>query len=146
MKKTKIHARSMLNEAYDYENPAAFSRGLKVEISFPATLIYISGTASVNEHGQTIHIGDFKAQTIRTFENITALLKSSGATWHDVIKITVFLKDIKRYYAEFNRIRCQFYKEQGLSSYPASTCIQAHLCRDELLVEIEAQAIIKNNE
>jgi 2-iminobutanoate/2-iminopropanoate deaminase len=145
MKKIEVQAPGMLNEAYDYAKPSAFSRGLKIELPSPATLIYISGTASVDENGESIHIGDIKTQTIRTFSNITALLQSAGATWKDVVKTTVYLKDIKRDYEVFNEIRCRFYEEQGLSPYPASTCVQAQLCRDELFVEIEAQAIIQKS-
>ena len=144
MKKNAVKAPGVLNEAYDYKKPSAFSRGLKIEVLPPATIIYISGTASVNEKGETVHIDDFKSQTIRTFQNITALLDSAGATWNDVVKTTVFLKDIKRDYDPFNILRCQFYEQEGLSLYPSSTCVQALLCRDELLVEIEAQAIINN--
>ncbi len=146
MKKIPVKAPGVLNEAYDYEKPSAFSRGLKIEISHPATLIYISGTASVDEKGETVHVDDFKSQTMRTFQNITALLESAGASWKDVVKTIVFLKDIKRDYDEFNEIRCKFYEEQGLSSYPASTCVQALLCRDDLLVEIEAQAMISKTD
>ncbi len=146
MKKNPVKAPSVLNEAYDYEKPAAFSRGLKVEVLSPATLIYISGTASVNERGETIHKDDFRSQTNRTFQNITALLESAGATWRDVVKTTVFLKDIKRDYEALNEVRCGFYEKQGLSFYPSSTCVQAPLCREDLLVEIEAQAIIRKTD
>jgi len=143
MKKTPISEHNVLNEAYDYELPSAFSRGLTVTLPSPARLIYISGTASIDENGRSINVGDFKEQTIRTFENITGLLKAAGATWKDIVKTTIYIKNINRDYKEFNEIRCKFYEEQGLSPYPASVCVQAHLCREELLVEIEAQAIVK---
>jgi len=143
MKIQTISASETLNEAYDYEKPSAFSRGLIVEVSSPVKLIYISGTASINEEGNSIHVGDFRAQALRSFENITLLLRSARATWKDIVKTTIYLKDIKKDYEAFNEVRCNFYKEQGLSMYPSSVCVQAHLCREELLVEIEAQAIVK---
>jgi len=143
MKKTPISEHNVLNEAYDYELPSAFSRGLSVTLPSPARLIYISGTASIDKHGRSVHIGDFREQTIRTFENITGLLSAAGAAWKDIVKTTIYIKDINRDYKEFNEIRCEFYAKLGLSPYPASVCVQAHLCRDELLVEIEAQAIVK---
>jgi len=105
----------------------------------------ISGTASVDEHGQTVHVGDFAAQTWRTYRNITGLLEAEGATWKDVVRTTCYLRDIERDYVEFNRIRTQFLKEQGLNPLPASTGIQAILCRPELLVEIEAMAIFESD-
>jgi enamine deaminase RidA (YjgF/YER057c/UK114 family) len=103
----------------------------------------ISGTASIDENGHSIHIGDFRAQCRRTFQNITALLSAEGATWHDIVRTSCYLRDIDRDYAEFNEERTAFFKEQKLDPLPASTGIQAKLCRPELLVEIEAIAMFR---
>jgi len=105
----------------------------------------ISGTASVDENGKTIHAGDLRAQTWRTYQNITGLLESEGASWKDVVRTTCYLRDIERDYEAFNEIRTQFMKEQGLNPLPASTGIQAILCRPDLLVEIEAMAIFESD-
>lgn len=131
-----------LNEAYDYERPSSFSRGMRIDLNGIAILL-ISGTASINERGESIHIGDLRAQTRRTFENITKLLESEGATWKDIVRTTCYLRDIERDYAAFNEERTAFYAEQGLDPLPASTGIQAILCRPELLVEIEAIAMFR---
>jgi len=144
IQKRAIHADHVLNEAYDYASPVPFSRGMRVELP-DATFFFISGTASVNEEGKSIHIGDFEAQCWRTFRNIQALLESEGATWKDIVRTTCYLRDIERDYEAFNRVRKAFYDEQGLDPYPASTGIQAILCRPELLVEIEAIAVIPAN-
>jgi enamine deaminase RidA (YjgF/YER057c/UK114 family) len=106
-------------------------------------VLLISGTASIGTNGETLHVGDFRAQTRRTFENITALLKAEGATWHDIVRTSCYLRDIDRDYAVFNEERTAFYQEQELDPLPASTGIQAKLCRPELLVEIEAIAIFR---
>jgi len=145
MKKKPMSASNVLNEAYDYPKPSSFSRGMRIDIRGVAFLL-ISGTASVNEKGESIHLGDFEAQTWRTFRNITTLLESEGATWHDIVRTTCYLRDIIRDYEKFNEIRTAFYKEQGLDQLPASTGIEAHLCRDDLLVEIEAIAIFESEE
>jgi enamine deaminase RidA (YjgF/YER057c/UK114 family) len=142
MKKKAIRAPHVLCEAYHYPKPVPFSRGMRVDIG-DVTFLFISGTASVNEKGESVHLGDLEAQAWRTFKNITALLESEGATWHDVVKTTCYLKDMHDY-DKFNKVRNQFYKEQGLDPYPASVCVEAHLCRDELLVEIEAIAIFES--
>jgi enamine deaminase RidA (YjgF/YER057c/UK114 family) len=78
------------------------------------------------------------------FYNITGLLEAEGATWHDIVRTTCYLRDIDRDYREFNEERTAFYREQGLDPLPASTGIQAKLCRPELLVECEAIAIFRN--
>jgi enamine deaminase RidA (YjgF/YER057c/UK114 family) len=132
----------VLNEAYDYPRASSFSRGMRVDLNGLA-ILFISGTASIDEHGRTIHVGDFRAQMRRTFHNITGLLESEGATWKDVVRTTCYLRDIERDYVAFNEERTAFYKEQGLDPLPASTGIQAILCRPELLVEIEAIAMFR---
>jgi len=142
--KKAIAAPSVLNEAHQYPKPSSFSRGMRLDIN-GMTILLISGTASIDEHGNTVHIGDFRAQTLRTYWNITGLLSSEGATWKDIVRTTCYLRDIERDYEEFNRIRTQFFKEMGLDPLPASTGIQAILCRPELLVEIEAIAIFPTN-
>ncbi len=121
IEKHVTHAPHVINEAYNY----------------------ISGTASVNEEGKAEHIGDFKAQLWRTYVNITNLLAAEGMTWHDIVRTTNYLRDIERDYAEFNKIRTTFYSWMNLDPLPASTGIQARLCWETLLVEIEAYAICK---
>ncbi|MFB3777406.1 MAG: Rid family hydrolase [Bryobacteraceae bacterium] len=143
IEKKAISAPSALNEAYDYARPSSFSRGIRLNLG-NVTLLLISGTASVGEHGETLYPGDFRAQTRRTFDNITALLESEGASWRDVVRTTCYLRDIERDYAAFNEERTAFYQAQGLDPLPASTGIQAILCRSDLLVEIEAIAMFRN--
>jgi len=82
----------------------------------------------------------------RTLMNITGLLESEGCTWRDVARTTCYLRDIERDYEAFNEERTSFYKEQGLDPLPASTGIQAILCRPELLVEIEAIAMFRTEQ
>jgi len=134
----------VLNEAYAYAKPSSFSRGMRIDIGGVCILL-ISGTASIDENGVSVHIGDFAAQLQRTFENITGLLASEGATWKDIVKTSCYLRDIDRDYDVFNKLRTAFYKEQGLDPVPASIGIQAILCRPELLVEIEAVAIFRTD-
>jgi enamine deaminase RidA (YjgF/YER057c/UK114 family) len=138
--KRAISAPEALNEAYDYQRPSSFSRALRVEVGEVAVLL-ISGTASVDENGNSVHVGDFRAQTRRMLQNVTALLEHGGGTWKDVVRTWYYLRDIDRDYAAFNEERTAFYAEQGLDPLPASTGVEAKLCRPELLVEMEAVAI-----
>ena len=138
--KRAITNHSALNEAYDYGS--AFSRGMRIDLK-GVTILLISGTASIDDQGRTVHTGDFRAQTRRTFNNITALLAAEGATWHDIVRTTCYLRDIERDYQAFNEERTNFYHEQKLEPVPASTGIQAILCRPDLLIEIEAIAMFR---
>jgi 2-iminobutanoate/2-iminopropanoate deaminase len=138
--KRAITNHDALNEAYAYGS--AFSRGMRIDLN-GLTILLISGTASIDENGQTVHVGDLRAQLRRTYDNITKLLASEGATWHDIVRTTCYLRDIERDYAAFNEERTRFYQVQHLDPLPASTGIQAILCRPDLLVEIEAIAIFR---
>lgn len=144
IEKRPISAPEALNEAFDYARPSSFSRGIRLDFG-AVSILLISGTASVGPNGETLHVGDFRAQTRRTFKNITSLLEAEGASWKDIVRTTCYLRDIDRDYAEFNEERTAFYKSQGLDPLPASTGIQAKLCRPDLLVEIEAIAVFRTS-
>jgi 2-iminobutanoate/2-iminopropanoate deaminase len=138
--KKAMMAPEVLNEAPEYGS--AFTRGLRVELPGGVTQLLISGTASVGDNGETLYTGDFRAQLWRTYHNITRLLESEGANWHDIVRTTCYLRDIERDYAAFNEIRNEFFRALGLDPFPASTAIQARICRSDLLVEIEAIAML----
>ncbi|SPE31639.1 Endoribonuclease L-PSP [Candidatus Sulfotelmatomonas gaucii] len=142
VEKRAITNPGVLNEAYAYAKPSSFSRGMRIDLG-GVTILLISGTASIDESGKTVHVGDFRAQMRRTLANITGLLASEGCTWHDMVRTTCYLRDIERDYEAFNEERTAFYKEQELNPLPASTGIQAILCRPELLIEIEAIAMFR---
>ncbi len=142
VRKRAISNPDVLNEAPVYGS--AFSRGMRIDLNGLAILL-ISGTASIDEAGRTVHVGDLRAQVRRTFKNIEALLAAEGATWKDIVRTTCYLRDIERDYDAFNDERTKFYREQGLDPLPASTGIQAILCRPDLLIEIEAIAMFKTN-
>src|SRR5690349_7200091 len=140
VEKRAITNLKVLNEAYDYKKPSSFARGMRIDLN-GLTILLISGTASIDESGRSVHIGDFRAQLRRTYRNITGLLESEGATWHDIVRTTCYLRDIERDYEAFNEERTAFFAAQGLDPLPASTGVQAILCRPELLIEVEAIAI-----
>jgi 2-iminobutanoate/2-iminopropanoate deaminase len=140
VQKRAISNPEVLNEAPVYGS--AFSRGMRIDLN-GLVILLISGTASIDDDGRTLYEGDLRAQTRRTFQNIEALLAAEGATWKDIVRTTCYLRDIERDYAAFNEERTNFYREQGLDPLPASTGIQAILCRPDLLIEIEAIAMFQ---
>ena len=146
VRKRAIHVPEVLNEAHDYPQPVSFSRGLRVDLEGGVTHLLLSGTASVGPHGETLYPGDFRAQCWRTYRNLTTLLRAEQATWHDIVRCSCYLRDIERDYADFNAIRTEFFQALGLDPLPASTGIQVRLCRSDLLIEIEAHAILQRRE
>lgn len=145
MKITKqpISAPKNLNEAYTYAKPATFSRGTKLSYG-PFNMIILSGTSSIDENGKSVFKGNLEKQVKKTFENLTALLQEGKMEWKDVIKTNIFLRDIDRDYEDFCKIRKKFYDSLNLPFYPSATCVEAKICRSDLLVEIELWALAKS--
>src|SRR5574338_1434433 len=85
IEKRAMSAPEVLNEAYSYARPSSFSRGMRLDLN-GITVLLISGTASIDERGVSVHVGDFRAQTQRMYKNVTALLESEGATWKDIVR------------------------------------------------------------
>lgn len=142
VEKRAISNPAMLNEAYTEATPKSYSRGMRIDLN-GLTILLISGTFSSDEHGNTVYVGDFRAQLRRTLENITGLLAVEGCTWHDVVRTTCYLRDMDRDYGAFNEVRTAFFNEMHLDPLPASTGVEAKLCRPDLLVDIDAIAMFR---
>src|SRR3990167_6447346 len=112
VRKTPFCNDHVLCEAYDYPNKVSFTRGMRVELD-KFVMLFISGTASVGENGESLHPGDIEAQTRRTFHNITGLLAAEGADWHDIVRTTCYLADF-RHYDQFNEVRNSFFSPHRL--------------------------------
>ena len=90
-----------------------------------------------------MHPNNFKAQVEQAYDNIFRLLLIRGFKIEDVIKWRVYLRDIRKHYREFNLYRNDFFRKHSIKRhhFGASVCVEAKLCRKELLVEIEAEAL-----
>jgi len=144
IKKRAISNHALLNEADAEPKPHSYSRGMKIDLN-GLTILLISGTFSCDENGNTVHIGDFRKQMRRTLENISGLLASEECNWRDVVRTTCYLRDMDRDYEAFNEVRSAFFEELGVNPFPASTAIEARLCRPELLIDIDAIVMFQTN-
>ncbi|MGB9026761.1 MAG: Rid family hydrolase [Rhodomicrobium sp.] len=100
---------------------------------------YISGTASIDNRGNVLHIGDVQKQTERAIENVDALLKSGGASMDDMMYLIVYLRDP----ADFPCV--SRYLRDTFPSLP-SIVVQGRVCRPEWLVEVEGIAVAPNSD
>ena len=89
-----LYAPTHLNPTYEYG--VTFERGTVVEYG-DREHIFISGTASINNKGEVVHVGDIVLQTQRMWENVEALLKEGETGWEDVMQIVVYLRDTADY-------------------------------------------------
>lgn len=136
--------RIAINPTFLPKPVAAFNRAYEFSIG-DSRWLSISGTASVGPNCETLHAGDFKKQVEHTYSNIENILEQRSFRVSDVVKWRIYLKDITKYYDEFNEYRDAFFARHGISRemMGASVCVEAKICREELLVEIEAEAVKK---
>lgn len=100
-------------------------------------LVFVSGCVATDAHGRLVGAGNVVVQARQTHENIKACLAAAGATFADVCKVTVFVKDIADR-GKIDSVR----KEYFGASRPASTLVEiSRFARDGVLLEIEAIAV-----
>jgi enamine deaminase RidA (YjgF/YER057c/UK114 family) len=125
-------ASPLQNQALTYGS--AFSRA--VEIATPQERrLLVSGTASINEAGKTVHETDLRAQISQTMKVVEALLGSRQMEWANVVRAIAYVKK-PGYAKDFS----QYCASSGLTALP---WITAHneICRDNLLFEVEVDAV-----
>ena len=121
-----------MNEADTYGS--AFSRGTAVTRGDRVAL-YISGTASIDEQGDVVCVGDIEGQVHRMLRNIEELLTGVGAGKDDIIRATTYLKEAS-FAGDFGRI----WREQGFPVDAPHTVCRADVCRPTWLCETEVAA------
>src|SRR2546423_10159295 len=102
--------------------------------------IYVAGQLPYDKDGNLAGKGDIKAQTRRIFENIRKIVEAGGGKMDDIVKITVFVTDV-RYREPYGEVRSEFFGPNP----PASTLVQiSNLAIPEALIEIEAIAALES--
>jgi enamine deaminase RidA (YjgF/YER057c/UK114 family) len=122
-----------LNEAPLYGSD--FARGMRM-VETNKVALHVSGTASIDEAGRTVHLEDFEAQADRMLVNVAALLEGQGAAFGDVVSAITYLKRP----ADAGRLRAKL-REAGFEGFP-NVLVAAPVCRPELLCEVEALAVL----
>ena len=97
-------------------------------------LIFVAGQVAVDPQTQDTP-ASFAAQLHLIFTNLKTILESAGSALENILKTTVFLKDLSNY-AEYNEIYRQYFK----NGFPARSTVVADLVREDFLIEIDAIA------
>ena len=126
-----LYAKTHLNSTYEYG--VTFERGTLMEYG-DRQHVYISGTASINNKGEVVHVGDIVRQTERMWENVGALLAEAGSGFDDIAHLIVYLRDISDY---------DIVRELFCQRFPEVPCVitLAPVCRPTWLIEMECVAI-----
>jgi enamine deaminase RidA (YjgF/YER057c/UK114 family) len=125
-----IHAPEFLCPTHHYG--VTFERATAVKLG-QTDFLFISGTASIDKNGNIVHPGDVEKQTLRTLQNISALLDSAGFVKEDLSSFIVYLRDIADY--GFTKPLIDQYRDHLPAVY-----VKAPVCRPGWLIEIEATA------
>jgi 2-iminobutanoate/2-iminopropanoate deaminase len=117
------------------EAPAAigpYSQAIKV-----GNLVFTSGQIPLDPATGQIVAGGVAEQTRRVMENLKAVLAAAGATLRDVVKTTLYIKNMSDF-STINEIYGQYFPEEP----PARSCVEAARLPRDVLVEIEAIAVV----
>ena len=100
-------------------------------------MVFTAGQVAWSSDGNIVGIGDIEAQTRQALSNVEAVLREGGASWDDVLKCNVYLKDM----GDFQRMN-EIFSEVFPDRPPARTTVQTPMAEETMLVEIEAVAYI----
>ena len=119
--------------------PRSYSHA--VTLAAPAKLVYVAGQISLGPDGQVIGKGDMRRQCEQVFENVSTVLRASGAGWSDVIKMNAYMVGMSdENVAIFREVRSRYLAG---GQPPASTFVGvARLVNAELLIEVEVVAAL----
>jgi reactive intermediate/imine deaminase len=116
----------------DPYKPFRLAQGYRV-----GELLFVSGQAAIDENGQLAGVGHFDAQAEQVFANLEWVLRAGGSCLANVIKVTIFLRDMSNF-SKIVELRGRYFTPP----YPADTIVEVtSLYSPDALIEIEAIAV-----
>jgi 2-iminobutanoate/2-iminopropanoate deaminase len=113
-------------------------RGAYSQAIISGGFVFVAGQIPVNRDTNELELGDVKSETRRTLKNLQAVLEASGSSLRDVVRVGVFMSDLKDF-AAMNEVFQEFFPENP----PARTTVGAML--PKIKIEIDAIAQLRKN-
>ena len=134
MKKKILPITGPIAKSGAFAGKAAFSGAVH-----DGELLFISGQLAIDKNMSFIGKGDMGAQTRQVLKNIKATLDWAGGKVSDIVKVTVFVRDISKF-REIHDARLEFFEE---GHFPASTMVEvSKFVHPDALIEIDAIAVL----
>ena len=124
--------KQMIETQYAPEAVGPYSQAIKT-----GNLLFLSGQIGIDPQIKKVAEGGVEAQARQIFKNITAVLQEAGASLENVVKATVFLKDM----ADFKRVN-EIYADHFKRPYPARSAVAVKELPLSVDIEIEVIAVI----
>ncbi len=120
--------------------PVASGYSQVVEVAEAERTYYIAGQVPVDARGKVVGAGDFAAQAAQVFRNLDAALKGANCTARNLVKMTVYIRDMRNIDA-YRAARKEYFESVRPAAAPAVTLVEvSKLYADDILLEIDAIA------
>lgn len=136
---------TMNNIEYKNSEKVFSIKGLSQSVSIDcgtSKMILLSGQVPLDAKGNLVGLDNVEKQTEQIFKNIEIILKEYGGTGKDIVKLGIFITDISKT-PDFRKVRDLYV---NLQTPPVSSLVEvSKLFRDDVLIEVEATAVIKKS-